>query len=149
MKKCNMSLFIRIFTNVFPIIWRFITTVSEHFMDTLRTIQDSWGFIRQNENSFWEIHKYFKMLYGWYRFLFDRNDYHADRFQIVRDCSIVSIVNNRKDIRLKGLSQIHRAPYDFRTRRLAEEFRDRAGPFRISFLRRSWSHIQRSPDDAR
>ena len=50
---------------------------------------------------------------------------------------------------LKGLSQIHRAPYDFRTRRLAVEFRDRAGPFRISFLRRSWSHIQRSPDDAR
>ena len=48
----------------------------------------------------------------------------------------------------KGLSQIHRAPYDFRTRRLAVEFRDRAGPFRISFLRRSWSHIQRSPDDA-
>ena len=50
---------------------------------------------------------------------------------------------------LKGLSQIQRAPYDFRTRRLAVEFRDRAGPFRILFLRRSWSHIQRSPDDAR
>ena len=50
---------------------------------------------------------------------------------------------------LKGLSQIHRAPYDFRTRRLAVEFRNRAGPFRISFLRRPWSHNQRSPDDAR
>ena len=33
---------------------------------------------------------------------FDRNDYRADRFQIVRDCSIVSIVNNRKYIRVSG-----------------------------------------------
>ena len=49
----------------------------------------------------------------------------------------------------KGAFTIHRAPYEFRTRRLAVEFRDRAGPYRISFLRRSWSHIQRSPDDAR
>ena len=71
-------------------------------------------------------------------------------------CDANSISNNLQEIkatqpfeRLKGLSQIHRAPYDFRTRRLAVEFRDRAGPFRISFLRRSWSHIQRSPDDAR
>ena len=45
------------------------------------------------------------------------------------------------------LSQIHRAPYDFRIRRLTVEFRDRAEPFRISFLRRPWSHIQRNPDD--
>ena len=30
---------------------------------------------------------------------------------------------------VKGLSQIHRAPYDFRTRRLAVEFRDRASEF--------------------
>ena len=27
---------------------------------------------------------------------FAKNDYRADRFQMVRDCSIVSIVNNRK-----------------------------------------------------
>ena len=39
--------------------------------------------------------------------------------------------------RVKGLSQIHRAPYDCRP------------PPRSSFLRRSWSHIQRNPDDAR
>ena len=71
--KCNAWLYIRIFTNVYPIIWRFINTVSEHFTDTLRTKQDSWGLIRQNENSFWKIRKKFKILYGWYQFLSDRS----------------------------------------------------------------------------
>ena len=37
-----------------------------------------------------------KILYVLYQFLFDRNDYRADQFQIVRDCSIVSVVNNGK-----------------------------------------------------
>ena len=43
-------------------------------------------------------------------FPFDRNDYDADRFQIVCDWSIVSIVNNRKSIRLSGtgaLAYVH------------------------------------------
>ena len=95
-----MWLLFRIFTNVFPIIWRFITTVSEHFTDTLRTKQYSWRLIRQNDNSLREIRKYFKIVYGWYRFLFD---YRADRFQVVRYCSIVSIINNRENIRRSGM----------------------------------------------
>ena len=49
-----------------------------------------------------EVSKSSKSLYGLYRILFDRNDYRADRFQIVRDCSIVFIVNNRENIRLSG-----------------------------------------------
>ena len=61
--KYNVWLLIRIFTNVFPIIWRFTTTVSEHFTDTLGTKQDSWGLIRRNENSFREMRKYFKIIY--------------------------------------------------------------------------------------
>ena len=84
--KYNVWLLIRIHTNVFLIIWRFTTTVSEHSTDTLRTKQDSWGLIRRNENSFREMRKYFKIIYEWYRFLFDRNDYRADRFQIVSNC---------------------------------------------------------------
>ena len=32
----------------------------------------------------------------------DTNFFSTDRFQIVRDCSIVSIVNNRENIRLSG-----------------------------------------------
>ena len=46
-----------------------------------------------------------KSLYGWYRFLFNGNDYHADRFQIVRDWSIFSIVNNQKNIRLMPVTR--------------------------------------------
>ena len=33
---------------------------------------------------------------------FDRNDCSTDQSQIVRDCSIVFIVNNRNNIRLSG-----------------------------------------------
>ena len=48
---------IRIFANVFPIKWKFTTTVSEHFTYTMRTKQDSLGLIRKNENSFREKRK--------------------------------------------------------------------------------------------
>ena len=40
---------------------------------------------------------------------FDRNDYRADRFQIARDCSVVSIGNNRKNIRLSGTRDLQSA----------------------------------------
>ena len=86
----------------FTVIFTLFKTVSEHFTDILRTKQNSWRLIRQNGNSFQEIRKYFKISLAWYRFIFDRNDYRADRFQIVRDCSIVFIVNNQKIIRLSG-----------------------------------------------
>ena len=42
------------------------------------------------------------VLYGGNQFLFDRNDCCADRFQIVRKCSIISMVNNLKNIRPSG-----------------------------------------------
>ena len=32
-------------------------------------------------------------------FLLESTDHRADRFQIVRDCSIISIVNNWKNVR--------------------------------------------------
>ena len=61
-----------------PIIWRFTSTVSGHFSDILRTKQDSWGLIRQNESSFREIRKQFNIICGLYRFRFNRNDCRAD-----------------------------------------------------------------------
>ena len=81
------------------IMWRFITTVCEHLrtlceqskiaedlnLDTIKMRIISMKYANSSKSLFW-----------WYRFLFDINDNRTDQFQIVRDCSIVFIVNNRK-----------------------------------------------------
>ena len=105
MKKNNVRQFIQIFTNLFLIIWRFITTVSEH-SDTLQTKHDSRGVKYDNMRTVSAKYaKISKSLFGWYRFIFNINNNRVDRFQIVCNCSIISIVNNRKNICLKQTMQ--------------------------------------------
>ena len=89
------------FVTIYPNIYEYVSDYMKIHHDRFRTFCEHFAnevrWLRINKTK-WEqflTKTHIVHMYGWYRFLFDRNDYHADRFQIVHDCSISSIVNNR------------------------------------------------------